>query len=129
VVRPTLREIKSPLALATLGAFFVPEPLGACLIVAAAIWWLCRKPFHDADLDVLPEAFDWRIDFYRFRAGHNAAVLLLLPDRIDDIVLKTPLRIECRLARSTVGLTENGGLKPGPRVTAANSDRLQTAGH
>ena len=42
---PTVREIKSPPALAALGAFFVPEPLGACLVLAAAIWWLCRTPF------------------------------------------------------------------------------------
>ena len=91
MVRPALRDIKSPLALATLGAFFVPEPLGACLILAAAIWWLCRKPLHGAKLDAkfgvkldaLPQASDWRIDFYRFRAGHNAAILLLLPDGTD----------------------------------------------
>jgi hypothetical protein len=38
-----LRKIKSPAALATLGAFFVPEPLGACVVLAAAIWWLYRK--------------------------------------------------------------------------------------
>jgi len=28
-----------------LGAFFVPEPLGACLVIAAGIWWLWQKPF------------------------------------------------------------------------------------
>jgi hypothetical protein len=38
-----LRQIKSPAALATFGAFFVPEPLGACLVLVAAIWWSCRK--------------------------------------------------------------------------------------
>jgi len=38
-----LRHIKSPAALATFGAFFVPEPLGACVVLAAAIWWSCRK--------------------------------------------------------------------------------------
>ena len=37
------REIKSPIALAACGAFLMPEPLGTCLVVAAAIWWLCRK--------------------------------------------------------------------------------------
>jgi hypothetical protein len=83
VIRPTIREIKSPLALATLGAFFVPEPLGTCLILAAAIWWLCRKRFHGADFDILLEASERRIDFYRFRAGQNAAVLFLLPDDTD----------------------------------------------
>jgi hypothetical protein len=92
VVRPALREIKSPLALATLGAFFVPEPLGVCLILAAAIWWLCRRPSHgvdhDADVDLLPEASDWRIDFYGFRAGQNAAILLLLPDSTDHPVME-----------------------------------------
>lgn len=86
MVRPALRDIKSPLALATLGAFFVPEPLGACLILAAAIWWLCRKPFRGVGFDLLPEASDWRIDFYRFRAGQNAAVLLFLPDSAPIIV-------------------------------------------
>jgi len=33
-------QIKSPVALAAFGAFFVPEPLGICLVLAAAIWWL-----------------------------------------------------------------------------------------
>ena len=35
-------KIKSPIALATLGAFFVPEPLGACCMLIAAVWWSCR---------------------------------------------------------------------------------------
>jgi len=39
----SLRKIKSPAALATFGAFFVPEPLGACVVLAAAVWWSCRK--------------------------------------------------------------------------------------
>jgi hypothetical protein len=37
------RKINSPIALATCGMFLVPEPLGACLLLAAAIWWLWRK--------------------------------------------------------------------------------------
>lgn len=37
------RAIKSPVGLAACGAFLVPEPLGTCLVLAAAIWWLCRK--------------------------------------------------------------------------------------
>lgn len=48
----SLREIKSPMALATLGAFFVPEPLGGCLVVAAAVWWSSRK-LKSADLNFL----------------------------------------------------------------------------
>ena len=36
-------QMGSPIALATLGAFFVPEPFGICLVIAAAIWWFCRK--------------------------------------------------------------------------------------
>jgi hypothetical protein len=39
----SLRKIKSPVALATLGAFCVPEPFGACLVLAAAVWWSYRK--------------------------------------------------------------------------------------
>jgi hypothetical protein len=39
----SLRKIKSPAALAAFGAFFVPEPLGACVVFAAAIWWSWRK--------------------------------------------------------------------------------------
>ena len=35
----SLRKIKSPAALATLGGFCVPEPFGACLVLAAAVWW------------------------------------------------------------------------------------------
>jgi len=37
------RKINSPVALATCGMFLVPEPFGACLLLAAAIWWLWRK--------------------------------------------------------------------------------------
>jgi hypothetical protein len=37
-----LSNIKSPVGLATFGAFFVPEPLGVCLVVASGIWWLSR---------------------------------------------------------------------------------------
>jgi hypothetical protein len=58
VRRPTVREIKSPPALAALGAFFVPEPLGACLVIAAAIWWLCRKPFAHNRQPVVRAEFD-----------------------------------------------------------------------
>jgi predicted transporter len=48
------REIKSPVALATLGAFFLPEPFGTCFVIAAAIWWSCRKlkAIHLATLPV-----------------------------------------------------------------------------
>jgi hypothetical protein len=80
-----------------LGAFFVPEPLGVCLILAAAIWWLCRRPFRDAKFsikfDALPQASDWRIDFYRFRAGQNAAILLLLPNGTDYSAMERPAGI------------------------------------
>ena len=38
-----VREIKSPIALATCGAFLVPEPLGICFVLVAGIWWLWRK--------------------------------------------------------------------------------------
>jgi hypothetical protein len=39
----SFRRINSPVALATCGMFLVPEPFGACLVLAAAIWWLWRK--------------------------------------------------------------------------------------
>jgi hypothetical protein len=58
VRKPTLREIKTPPALAAFGAFFVPEPLGACLVLAAAVWWLCRKPFGRANPASLPPTSD-----------------------------------------------------------------------
>jgi hypothetical protein len=35
-------QIKSPIGLASFGAFFVPEPLGICLVVASALWWAVR---------------------------------------------------------------------------------------
>jgi hypothetical protein len=47
MVPPTqtkLRQIKSPIALAAFGAFFVPEPLGMCVVIASAIWWLTGSP-------------------------------------------------------------------------------------
>jgi hypothetical protein len=34
-----IQHINSPIALAAFGAFFVPEPLGICLVLASAIWW------------------------------------------------------------------------------------------
>jgi hypothetical protein len=58
VRRPTVSEIKSPPGLAALGAFFVPEPLGACLVIAAGIWWLCRKPFSIKSKLGIEAAFD-----------------------------------------------------------------------
>jgi hypothetical protein len=62
----TLRQIKTPRALAALGAFFVPEPLGACLVLAAAVWWLCGKPFRRANAVIAPKAVnaDASIDSY-----------------------------------------------------------------
>jgi hypothetical protein len=44
----SLRKIKSPAALATLGALCVPEPFGACLVLAAAVWWSYRKLYGSA---------------------------------------------------------------------------------
>src|ERR1700692_3255739 len=40
---PNFRRINSPVALATCGMFLVPEAFGACLLLAAAVWWLWRK--------------------------------------------------------------------------------------
>lgn len=37
------REIKAPIALAACGALLVPQALGTCVVLAAAVWWLCRK--------------------------------------------------------------------------------------
>ena len=48
-----LDNIKSPLALAAFGAFFVPEPLGACFVMAAAIWWSYRK-LYSAPISAWP---------------------------------------------------------------------------
>jgi hypothetical protein len=33
------KRFNSPAALAAFGAFAVPEPLGAIMVVCAAIWW------------------------------------------------------------------------------------------
>jgi hypothetical protein len=38
----TFSQINSPAALAAFGAFFVPEPLGMCLVLAAGLWWLTQ---------------------------------------------------------------------------------------
>ena len=38
----TFSQINSPVALAAFGAFFVPEPLGMCLVLAAGLWWLTQ---------------------------------------------------------------------------------------
>lgn len=73
------RQIKSPVALATFGAFFVPEPLGTCLVLLAAIWWLCRKLYYSDDADLLLEVSDRDLSFYIFRAGQSAATTMVLP--------------------------------------------------
>ena len=65
------RQIKSPVALATFGAFFVPEPLGTCLVLLAAIWWLWRKLYYSDDADLLLEISNRNLSFYIFRAGQN----------------------------------------------------------
>lgn len=77
--KPTLREIKTPPALAAFGAFFVPEPLGACLVLAAAIWWLCRKPFARADAAILPQSAEPDQDACRAGYAQVAAVPVELP--------------------------------------------------
>jgi hypothetical protein len=69
------RQIKSPVALATFGAFLVPEPLGTCLVLLAAIWWLWRKLYYSHDADLLLELSDRNLSFYIFRAGQNVTRL------------------------------------------------------
>lgn len=64
-------QIKSPVALATFGAFFVPEPLGTCLVLLAALWWLWRKLYYNDDADLLLEVSDRNLSFYIFRAGQG----------------------------------------------------------
>ena len=56
------QEIKSPAALAAFGAFFVPEPLGTCFVLAAAVWWLCRRSNRSGEL--LLEISGRSLDFY-----------------------------------------------------------------
>lgn len=72
------RQIKSPSALATFGAFLVPEPLGACLVLLAAIWWLCRKLYSGNNTESLPEISDRNLGFYVFRADHGAAAKMMM---------------------------------------------------
>jgi hypothetical protein len=73
------RQIKSPVALATFGAFFVPEPLGTCLVLLAAIWWLWRKLYYSDDADLFLELSDRNLSFYIFRTGQSEATTLVLP--------------------------------------------------
>jgi hypothetical protein len=56
----TFRQINSPVALAAFGAFFVPEPLGMCLVLAAAIWWLTQvvSLIHARLVDGVPAEFE-----------------------------------------------------------------------
>jgi hypothetical protein len=59
-----IRDIKSPVALAAVGAFLVPEPLGTCLVAAAVIWWLGRKlglPLHRLSRLSWPRALGARL--------------------------------------------------------------------
>ncbi len=72
--------MKSPIALAACGAFLVPEPLGTCFVVVAAIWWLCRKIgsplrtllsginmlYHGNRLDMVKEVSDGSVDLRSF---------------------------------------------------------------
>jgi len=85
----SFREIKSPVALATFGAFFVPEPFGVCLVLFAAIWWLRRKVYHSDDVDLLLEVSGSSLDFYIFRAERSVARTVVLP--IDRAVYTAPL--------------------------------------
>lgn len=66
------RQIKSPVALATFGAFFVPEPVGICFVLLAAIWWLWRKLYRSDEADLFLEISDRNLSFYIFRAGQSA---------------------------------------------------------
>ncbi len=73
------RQIKSPVALATFGAFFVPEPVGTCLVLVAAIWWLWRKLYYSEDADLFLEIYDRNLSFYIFRTGQSAPTTVVLP--------------------------------------------------
>lgn len=73
------RQIKSPVALATFGAFFVPEPLGTCLVLLAAIWWLWRKLYYSDNADLFLDISDRNVSFYIFRAEQSAATTVVLP--------------------------------------------------
>ncbi|MGA8076612.1 MAG: hypothetical protein WBD53_14410 [Xanthobacteraceae bacterium] len=84
------RQIKSPSALATLGAFLVPEPLGACLVLLAIIWWLCRKLYSGNNPELLPEISDRNLSFYVFRADHGAAATMMIPVGTSPIIRGTP---------------------------------------
>lgn len=58
------RDIKSPVALAAVGAFLVPEPLGTCLVLAAVMWWFGRKlgvPLHWLSRLTWPRALGARL--------------------------------------------------------------------
>lgn len=88
---PGFRKIKSPSALATLGAFLVPEPLGACLVLLAAIWWLCRKLYPTNNTQLLPEISDRNLSFYVFRADHSAAAtMMMIPISPSPTIRGTP---------------------------------------
>ena len=76
---PAFRRVNSPAGLATLGAFFVPEPAGACIVLLAAIWWLCRKVYYGDDLKWLPEVSSRNLNFYIFRATHSATTSVMRP--------------------------------------------------
>jgi hypothetical protein len=47
-----LHQIKTPAALAVFGAFFVPEPLGLCVVLASVIWWSCGKTAMTPDVSI-----------------------------------------------------------------------------
>jgi hypothetical protein len=72
------RQIKSPVALAAFGAFFVPEPVGTCPVLLAAIWWLWRKLYYSDDADLFLEISDRNLSFYIFRAGQRAPTTVVL---------------------------------------------------
>lgn len=75
-----LQRIKSPAALATFGAFFVPEPLGTFLVLMAATWWVCRKLYRDdGDATLFPEVTDRNLSFYIFRTMQRPATSVVLP--------------------------------------------------
>jgi hypothetical protein len=69
-----LRKIKSPGALAALGAFFVPEPFGAFVVLAAAVWWLYRK-------------------FIRYRARRESVPALLPAANAEPLASTAPVSL------------------------------------
>jgi hypothetical protein len=104
-----LHQIKTPQALAVFGAFFVPEPLGLCVVLASAIWWFSGKTAISPDVPIEQGSVGVQASVRRIPRGLQYAILFTLGTCFLIGVLISALSPSHRLQNKIAYSTETSG--------------------